>query len=119
LKISEAISILRSIDKEIDNVLANFEEPDKIDLVAHYQFVEKKKKPVDVCYEVGFENLSHFSYAFDGCFVLFNQAENEFIKYNPELCDTGYIPASTFKIPHSLIALEEGAIKDANQVQSR
>lgn len=114
LKITEAISILRSIDKSIDNVLANFEEPGKIDLVsymeknfifnlplekfgyltgrslttfkrdfnkafnttpqrwltkkrlelAHYQFVEKKKKPIEVCYEVGFENLSHFSYAF-------------------------------------------------------
>ncbi|MBA4058569.1 MAG: AraC family transcriptional regulator, partial [Marivirga sp.] len=32
--------------------------------LAHYQFAEKNKKPVDVCYEVGFENLSHFSYAF-------------------------------------------------------
>jgi AraC-like DNA-binding protein len=32
--------------------------------LAHYQFVEKNKKPIDVCYEVGFENLSHFSYAF-------------------------------------------------------
>jgi len=114
LKITEAISILRAIDKEIDNVLANFEEPGKISLIdymeknfmfnlpmekfgyltgrslttfkrdfkkafdttpqrwltqkrlelAHYQLVEKKKKPVDVCYEVGFENLSHFSYAF-------------------------------------------------------
>jgi AraC family transcriptional regulator, exoenzyme S synthesis regulatory protein ExsA len=114
LKITEAISILRTIDKRIDNVLACFEEPGKIDLagymeknfmfnlslekfgyltgrslttfkrdftkvfnttpqrwltkkrleLAHYQFVEKKKKPIDVCYEVGFENLSHFSYAF-------------------------------------------------------
>jgi AraC-like DNA-binding protein len=114
LKMTEAISILRTIDKGIDNVLANFEEPGKIDLadymeknfmfnlplekfgyltgrslttfkrdfsrlfnttpqrwltqkrleLAHYQFVEKKKKPIDVCYEVGFENLSHFSYAF-------------------------------------------------------
>lgn len=114
LKITEAISILRAIDKEIDDVLANFEEPGKIDLasymeknfmfnmpmekfgyltgrslttfkrdfkkafhttpqkwltqkrleLAHYQFVEKNIKPVDVCYEVGFENLSHFSYAF-------------------------------------------------------
>jgi AraC-like DNA-binding protein len=114
LKITEAISILRTIDKGIDNVLANFEEPGKIDLagymernfmfnlplerfgyltgrslttfkrdfskafnttpqrwltqkrleLAHYQFVEKKKKPIDVCYEVGFENLSHFSFAF-------------------------------------------------------
>ncbi len=114
LKITEAISILRTIDKGIDQVLANFEEPGKIELagfmeknfmfnlplekfgyltgrslttfkrdfsklfnttpqrwlikkrleLAHYQFVEKKKKPIDVCYEVGFENLSHFSYAF-------------------------------------------------------
>lgn len=32
--------------------------------LAHYQFVEKNKKPIDVCYEVGFENLSHFSFAF-------------------------------------------------------
>ncbi|MFT3979459.1 MAG: AraC family transcriptional regulator [Ferruginibacter sp.] len=114
LKITEAISILRSLDKGIDRVLANFEEPGKIDLagymeknfmfnlplerfsyltgrslttfkrdfsrtfnstpqrwlthkrleLAHYQFVEKKKKPIDVCYETGFENLSHFSFAF-------------------------------------------------------
>ncbi|MFT3680181.1 MAG: helix-turn-helix domain-containing protein [Ferruginibacter sp.] len=114
LKITEAISILRAIDKGIDDVLANFEVPGKIDLagymeknfmfnlplekfgyltgrslttfkrdfskafnttpqrwltkkrleLAHYQFVEKRRKPIDVCYEVGFENLSHFSYAF-------------------------------------------------------
>ncbi|MDH7460457.1 AraC family transcriptional regulator [Chitinophagaceae bacterium 26-R-25] len=114
IKITEAISILRTLDKEIDDVLANFEEPGKIDLVdymeknfmfnlpmekfgyltgrslttfkrdfkkafdmtpqrwltqkrlelAHYQLTEKKKKPLDVCYEVGFENLSHFSFAF-------------------------------------------------------
>lgn len=114
LKITEAISILRTLDKDIDQVLANFEEPGKIDLadymeknfmfnlpiekfgyltgrslttfkrdfkkafattpqrwltqkrleLAHYQFTEKKKKPIDVCYETGFENLSHFSFAF-------------------------------------------------------
>jgi AraC-like DNA-binding protein len=114
LKIAEAISILREIDKAVDDILANFEEPGKISLVdymeknfmfnmpiekfgyltgrslttfkrdfqkaynttpqkwltqkrlelAHYHFVEKKMKPIDVCYEVGFENLSHFSFAF-------------------------------------------------------
>lgn len=114
LKITEAISILRAIDKGIDNVLANFDEPGKIELtsfmeknfmfnlplekfgyltgrslttfkrdfqkayqitpqrwltqkrleLAHYHFVEKHARPVDVCYEVGFENLSHFSFAF-------------------------------------------------------
>jgi len=114
LKITEAITILRTIDKEIDAVLANFEEPGKIDLVhfmernfmfnmpldklgyltgrslstfnrdfrkyfnttpqkwlttkrlelAHYELTKNKKKAIDVCYEVGFENLSHFSFAF-------------------------------------------------------
>ena len=120
LKITEAISILRQIDKEIDNVLANFEEPYKIDLadfmeknfmfnmplkkfgyltgrslttfkrdfhkiynktpqrwltqkrleLAHYQLVEKSRKPSEVYLETGFENLSHFSFAFKKQFGL-------------------------------------------------
>ncbi|WP_449437170.1 helix-turn-helix domain-containing protein [Pedobacter steynii] len=114
LKITEAITVLRTIDADIDNILTNFEEPGKIDLaeymernfmfnmplekfgyltgrslttfkrdfkkafattpqrwltkkrldLAHYQFLEKRKRPIEVCYEVGFENLSHFSFAF-------------------------------------------------------
>lgn len=114
LKLTEAVSILRSIDPNIDSVLANFEEPGKLDLaaymeqhymfnlplekfsyltgrslttfkrdfqklysttpqrwltkkrleLAHFQLVEQRKKPIDVCFEVGFENLSHFSFAF-------------------------------------------------------
>jgi len=114
LKIQEAITVLRSINKDIDNILSDFSEPHKINLVefmernymfnmplekfsyltgrslttfkrdfgkafattpqkwltqkrlelARYQLTEKKKKPIDVYYEVGFENLSHFSYAF-------------------------------------------------------
>ncbi len=120
LKITEAISVLRTIDKEIDNLLANFEEPFKIDLarfmeknfmfnmplekfayltgrslttfkrdfhklhtitpqrwltqkrleLAHYQLTEKNRKPVEVYLETGFENLSHFSYAFKKHFGL-------------------------------------------------
>lgn len=119
LKITEAISILRTIDKDIDNSLANFEEPYKTDLssfmeknfmfnmplekfsyltgrslttfkrdfhkiynttpqrwltqkrleLAHYQLTEKNKKPVEVYLEIGFENLSHFSYAFKKQFI--------------------------------------------------
>lgn len=120
LKIMEAISILRTIDQSIDNILANFEEPHKIELagfmeknfmfnmplekfsyltgrslttfkrdfntiysitpqrwltqkrleLAHYQLAEKNKKPVEVYLETGFENLSHFSYAFKKQFGL-------------------------------------------------
>jgi AraC-like DNA-binding protein len=118
IKIEEAITILRSIDKGMDSLLANFEDPGKIDLtdfmernymfnmtmdkfgyltgrslatfrrdfkkifnttpqkwltekrlaLAHYQISEKHRKPIDVYFEVGFENLSHFSYAFKSQF---------------------------------------------------
>ncbi|WP_415326419.1 helix-turn-helix domain-containing protein [Chryseobacterium sp. MMS23-Vi53] len=114
LKITEAISILREIDKNVDGILGDFEEPGKINLVnfmeknymfnmslerfgyltgrslstfnrdfrkifqttpqrwltqkrlelAYYHLTEKNKKPSDVFMEVGFEDLSHFSYAF-------------------------------------------------------
>src|SRR5882757_3015767 len=114
VKVEEAISILRNIDRGIDTVLAYFEEPGKISLsefmeknfmfnmtmekfgyltgrslttfkrdfkkafnttpqkwltqkrleLAHYQLTVKKRKPVEIYFEVGFENLSHFSYAF-------------------------------------------------------
>ncbi|AWK05751.1 AraC family transcriptional regulator [Flavobacterium crocinum] len=114
LKITEAITILSAIDKDIGSILANFDEPYKIDLIsfmeknfmfnmslekfgyltgrslttfkrdfhkafsitpqrwltkkrlelAYYQLTEKNKKPVEVYYETGFENLSHFSFAF-------------------------------------------------------
>lgn len=114
VKIEEAITILRTLNPDIDRCLANFSEPGKIDLVdfmeknymfnmslqkfayltgrslttfktdfkktfhaspqrwltqkrlelAYYQLSEKKRKPADVYLETGFENLSHFSFAF-------------------------------------------------------
>jgi len=120
LKITEAISILRMIDKDIDTILANFEGPHKIDLadfmeknfvfnmplekfgyltgrslttfkrdfhklynttpqrwltkkrleLAHYQLSQKNRKPIEVYLETGFENLSHFSFAFKKQFGL-------------------------------------------------
>jgi len=114
LKITEAITILRAIDQSVDSVLANFDEPGKVDLIsfmerhfmfnmpleklgyltgrslstfnrdfkklfgttpqkwltkkrlelAFYQLSHQKKKPVDIYLEIGFEDLSHFSFAF-------------------------------------------------------
>lgn len=32
--------------------------------LARFKITEQKKKPIDIYFEVGFENLSHFSYAF-------------------------------------------------------
>jgi len=113
-KVEEAIRVLRAIDKSVDQLLGQFEDPGKLDLVefmeknymfnlslgkfgyltgrslttfkkdfenafrttpgkwlthkrlelAHYEIVEKKRKPSDVYIDVGFENLSHFSFAF-------------------------------------------------------
>lgn len=114
IKITEAITILRAINPDVDRVLANFDSPGKVDLVnfmernfmfnmpleklgyltgrslstfnrdfkrhfnitpqkwliskrlelAYYQIMEHHKKPKDVYLEVGFEDLSHFSFAF-------------------------------------------------------
>ena len=114
LKIEEGITILRTLDKEVDSLLADFSAPGKIDLsefmeknfmfnlpltkfsyltgrsiatfnrdfrkafnttpqkwliqkrleLAHYQLMVKKRKPVDIYIEAGFENMSHFSFAF-------------------------------------------------------
>lgn len=114
VKIEEALTILRTIDENTDSFLADFSEPDKIDLVdfmeknymfnmtmekfghltgrslttfkrdfkkafnstpqkwiiqkrlalAHYELSKKGRKPIDVYLETGFENLSHFSFAF-------------------------------------------------------
>lgn len=114
MKIEEAVTILRSINKNVDRLFADFSEPGKVNLVefmeknfmfnmplekfgyltgrsiatfnrdfrkafhvtpqkwltqkrlelAHYQIMEKRRKPVEVYLEAGFENLSHFSKAF-------------------------------------------------------
>ena len=70
------------------------------------------------CQKVTEKDLSScfIKYGVDGCFVLYDQAGNSYVRNNPGLCDSGYIPASTFKIPNSVIALEEGIIKDTSQV---
>lgn len=127
-KVDEAIRSLRAINKNVDGLLGNFEEPGKLDLVdfmernymfnlplekfgyltgrslttfkkdfnkafnnspgrwltqkrlelAHYQIFEKKRRPSEVYLDVGFEDLSHFSFAF-----------KKYFGYNP----TSLVPA--------------------------
>lgn len=45
---------------------------------------------------------------YSGVFVLLDPATQTLIVSDPELAERGFIPASTFKIPNSLIALETG-----------
>lgn len=47
-----------------------------------------------------------------GCFLLYDLQNDSLHVYNPARMDSGCIPASTFKIPNSLIALETGVVRN-------
>jgi beta-lactamase class D len=49
-----------------------------------------------------------------GAFVLFDRKAREYYRFNKARCAERYLPASTFKIPNSLIGLESGVITDEN-----
>lgn len=51
-----------------------------------------------------------------GCFILYDNQTHEYYKYNESRCAERFLPASTFKIPNSLIGLETGVITDENFV---
>ncbi|HMR08232.1 MAG TPA: penicillin-binding transpeptidase domain-containing protein [Polyangiaceae bacterium] len=53
----------------------------------------------------------------DGAFVLADLNSQITTVVNPEQAATGYLPASTFKIPNTLIGLETGVIPDAGFAQ--
>ena len=52
----------------------------------------------------------------EGCFVLYDQKNDTSFIYDAGRANKEFLPASTFKIPNSLIALECGIIKDENEV---
>lgn len=51
-----------------------------------------------------------------GCLTLYDMNAGTFTRYNPARCATRFIPASTFKIFNSLVALETGVIADEHTV---
>ena len=51
-----------------------------------------------------------------GTIVIFNPQENTYTSNNYHWADSGFLPASTFKIPNTLIALETGVLRDENTV---
>ena len=51
-----------------------------------------------------------------GAFVGFDTRTGTTIRFNPALCATRLSPASTYKIPNSLIGLETGVIPDEHYV---
>ena len=51
-----------------------------------------------------------------GTFVLYDATADHFTGHRRERAETRYIPASTFKIPNSLIGLSVGAVRDVDEV---
>ena len=52
----------------------------------------------------------------NGTFIVRNPTDEQIYVYNSERAKTRYSPASTFKIPNSLIGFETGAIRDTSEV---
>lgn len=48
----------------------------------------------------------------NGSIIIYNLKEDSFYQHNSSRNNTAFLPASTYKIPNSLIALETGVIKD-------
>lgn len=55
-------------------------------------------------------------YGVDGSFMLFDPQEDRYYTYEADRTEEEFLPASTFKILNSLIALETGVIADTNVV---
>lgn len=69
------------------------------------------KKPIDTL---------NFKKYFDadsavGCFALYDLNNNKYYYHDSARCHTGFLPASTFKIPNSLFFLESGVLKSENE----
>lgn len=56
------------------------------------------------------------AYEVEGSFILYDEAKDEYFRYNASRCEEAFSPASTFKIPNSLIALEENILEDENSM---
>lgn len=52
----------------------------------------------------------------DGCFAHYSPSADTLTLVNEPRARTPFVPASTFKIPNSLIALETGVVKDENEL---
>src|SRR5450755_4005097 len=48
-----------------------------------------------------------------GAMALFDTRDGKLLCSDPAKCEAGYLPASTFKIANTIIALETGVVSDA------
>jgi beta-lactamase class D len=61
-------------------------------------------------------DLTKYFKSHAGCFVVYDVKNHQYRRYNAERCNKRFLPASTFKIPNSIIGLETGVIPDENFV---
>jgi beta-lactamase class D len=63
-------------------------------------------------------DLSHHFQALgaEGAFMLHDLSANRVVVHDPEGARQGFLPASTFKILNSLIALETGVLRDEHEI---
>lgn len=52
----------------------------------------------------------------EGCILVYDPADSVYYSNDFERCRTGHLPASTFKIPNSIIALETGVVEGDSTV---
>lgn len=73
--------------------------------------------PVTVRQEIRPELARHIAeWGAEGVFVMYDEAQGLYIRSDGEAARERVIPASTFKIPNSLIALETGVLADEQEV---
>jgi beta-lactamase class D len=58
----------------------------------------------------------HFAGTRESCFALLDLKTGTTYRHNPERCAKRFSPCSTFKIPHRLIGLQTGVIRDIDHV---
>ncbi len=73
------------------------------------QAKERKHSPT---YE--YKDLSSYFTGYDGTFVMYDLKNQNYTIYNKKKSEKRVSPNSTFKIPHALIGLETGILKDEN-----
>jgi beta-lactamase class D len=64
--------------------------------------------------ETNAQNLKRVFGTTEGAFVLYDLKNDRYVRYNESRCRRRFTPASTFKIPNSLIGLETGVVRNAD-----
>jgi beta-lactamase class D len=73
--------------------------------------------PASATAELRPDLAKHFeAHKAEGAFLLHDLKRGTYVRYNPERCRRGFLPASTFKIFNTMAALDSGAVKDEHEV---